>query len=146
MCRIQATNRNYNFPRGMRGIYVLYRHRPKLKCYDVVYVEMARAGRRGGIRGRLISHKRRKRDLWTHFSVFEVWDNIRDDEVGELEGFFRHIYRRDTRANGLNVQRSFRKLRAIRKNKPGAWNANCGNVTGQATPGFTHPINHVTHF
>jgi hypothetical protein len=27
-------------PRGLRGIYVLYNRRPKLKTYDVVYVGM----------------------------------------------------------------------------------------------------------
>ena len=34
-------------------------------------------------------------------------------EVSELEGLFRHIYRKDTRANRLNVQRSFKKLKRI---------------------------------
>src|SRR5215470_1624461 len=50
--------------------------------YDVVYVGMAAAGRRGGLRGRLMSHARSKRrgKKWSHFSAFVVWDNIRDEE------------------------------------------------------------------
>jgi hypothetical protein len=70
---------------------------------------------RRGVRGRLISHRRSKRkgDLWTHFSVFQVWDNIRDDEVAELEGLFRHIYRRDLHANRLNIQRGFKRARHL---------------------------------
>jgi hypothetical protein len=65
-------------PRRLRGVYVLYKRRIKQgkRKYDVVYVWMAAAGRGGGIRGRLTSHYRRKGELWTHFSAFEVWDNI----------------------------------------------------------------------
>ena len=78
----------------------------------MVYVGMAWAGRRGGIRGRLARHAAAK-EGWTHFSVFEVWDNIRNEEVAELEGLFRQIYRRDQRANRLNAQRSFKKMKRI---------------------------------
>lgn len=111
-------------PRGLRGVYVLYkqrRNRRKVR-YDVLYVGMASLGRRG-LRGRLLSHARSKRKgkLWTHFSVFEVWDNIRDEEVGELEGLFRHIYRKDSAANSLNIQRGFRKLKPVRQNNLKKW-------------------------
>jgi hypothetical protein len=110
-------------PRRLRGIYVLYKHRRERgrDKYDLLYIGMASAGRRGGIRGRLWSHFKKKGDSWTHFSAFEVWDNIRDEEVAELEGLFRHIYRRDTRANSLNVQRGFRKVRSVRKNDLRKW-------------------------
>jgi hypothetical protein len=112
-------------PRKRRGIYVLYQHRRQHSTdkYDVVYVGMASTGRRGGIRGRLISHSKniRKKDLWTHFSAFEVWDNIRNDEIAELEGLFRYIYRADARANRLNIQRGFRKLGKIRENNFTSW-------------------------
>jgi hypothetical protein len=84
---------------------------------------MASAGRRGGIRGRLWNHHQKKGALWTHFSLFEVWDNIRDEEIQELEGLFRHIYRRDTRANRLNVQRGFKKLRRTQLSDFDAWAA-----------------------
>ena len=97
-------------PPGLRGIYVLYKHRPKIKRYDVVYVGMAS---QGSIRGRLKAHRRSKGALWTHFSIFEVWDNISSEEVSELEGLFRHIYRKDARANKLNRQKSFRNLKRI---------------------------------
>ena len=57
-------------PRGTRGIYVLFRHRRVLDCYDVVYVGLSKSG----VRGRLRSHKRSpvKAKVWSHFSVFEV--------------------------------------------------------------------------
>ena len=106
-------------PRSRRGLYVLYRLAEDngKKYYDVVYVGMATRG----IRGRLESHVKRKKDLWTHFSAFEVWDNIRDEEIIELEGLFRHLYRKDSRANGLNVQRTFKKAVKVRQNQPKKW-------------------------
>jgi hypothetical protein len=75
---------------------------------------MARA-LKGGIKYRLRSHRRKKAAAWTHFSIYEVWDNITESEVEELEGLFRHIYRRDPRANKFNQQRSFRKMKTIRQ-------------------------------
>ena len=97
-------------PSGMRGIYVLYLHRRTAKRFDVVYVGMAADG---SIRGRLRSHRDKKKDLWTHCSVFEVWDNITPDEVRELEGIFRHIYRKDSGAAKLNLQRSFGRIKKL---------------------------------
>ena len=96
-------------PTGLRGIYVLYYQRPRKKMYDVVYVGMAR----GSIRARLKSHRRKKQGLWTHCSIFEVWNNIRDDEISELEGLFRHIYKKDSRANRLNKQKGFKKIKKV---------------------------------
>lgn len=104
------TERVYELPRGMRGVYVLYKYRPRIRRFDVVYVGMAAEG---GIRPRLKSHRKRKAGLWTHCSVFEVWENITPAEVKELEGIFRHIYRRDARASRLNVQRSFSRIKKL---------------------------------
>lgn len=94
----------------MRGIYVLYKQRPTSRRFDVVYVGMAADG---SIRGRSRSHRTKKKDLWTHCSVFEVWDNITSAQVKELEGIFRHIYRRDSRAAELNIQRSFGRMKKL---------------------------------
>lgn len=104
-----------NIPHNTRGIYALLHWRPKINKFDVVYIGMAR-GLKSGVAGRLRAHARslRKGNLWTHFSVFEVWDNISEDEVSELEGLFRHIYRKDSRANRVNRQRAFKKLHKVR--------------------------------
>jgi hypothetical protein len=112
------------FPRGIRGLYTLLnRHVQNGKeKFDVVYIGMAR-GSGQGVGGRLRSHARSKRKgkLWTHFSVFQVWDNITESEVAELEGLFRHIYRKDSRANRINRQKSFKKLTKVRDNKVRQW-------------------------
>jgi len=106
-------------PRGTRGIYALFHKAPK-NCYDVVYIGLSRRG----IRGRLESHgrSRMKASEWSHFSLFEVWDNVSDAEISELEGLFRHIYRHDTKANRLNAQKTHGPLKKVRVNDLAAWN------------------------
>jgi hypothetical protein len=101
-------------PKGFRGIYALHRHRPRIKKYDVVYVGMAEGGM--GMRARLRAHanSKRKRKMWTHFSAFEVWPNITQAEITELEGLFREIYRKDKRANVLNRQKRHNNIQAVR--------------------------------
>jgi len=77
-------------PRNRRGIYVLYEKRGtgKKQKYEVRYVGMAAAGNRGGLYYRLMSHRRSKRkaERWTHFFAYEMWENIRNEEIIELEG------------------------------------------------------------
>ncbi|GGI53967.1 GIY-YIG nuclease family protein [Oxalicibacterium solurbis] len=106
-------------PPRIRGIYVLYKEAEN-KRMDVVYVGMAR-GENSGAKGRLRSHKEKKSNLWTHFSVFEVWDNITKEQVEELEGLFRHLYRLDTQANKLNIQRRHKTLLKIRRKNMIDW-------------------------
>jgi hypothetical protein len=105
-------------PVRVRGLYVLYKANGR--HMDVVYVGMAR-GDKTGVRGRLLVHKRKKAKLWSHFSVYEVWDNITKEQVEELEGLFRHLYRHDAAANRLNVQKSYRPLNAIRRRSAAQW-------------------------
>lgn len=106
-------------PSKRRGIYVLYRRRKRggQEYFNVVYVGMATSG----MQGRLKSHRRKKNGLWTHFSIFEVWDNIRDEEIVELEGLFRFFYRKDKKANVLNVQKNFKKAKLVRQNDLRLW-------------------------
>ncbi len=108
-------------PPRTRGLYVLYREDGEGQM-NVVYIGMAR-GEKSGVRARLTAHVKseRKKDLWTHFSVYEVWDNIRKEEIEELEGLFRHLYRKDASANGLNVQKTYKPLARIRRTSPDAW-------------------------
>ena len=119
IAEFQPIDRVGDVPRQRRGFYVLYKmvRRQGKTHFDVVYVGMATCG----IRGRLQSHVRNKPDLWTHFSVYEVWENIRDEEIAELEGLFRHMYRKDSGANKLNVQKNFKKAASVRRNDLKAW-------------------------
>jgi hypothetical protein len=103
--------------KSRRGVYVLYRKSPGKDAYSVVYVGLARTS----MKSRLRKHRLHKSGQWTHFSVFEVWDNIRDDEIEELEGLFRHFYKKDPRASGLNLQRGFKKIKKVRENDLNKW-------------------------
>jgi len=115
-----AKTERLKIPWKTRGIYVLLNKRRK-GVYDVVYIGMAR-GAKSGMRGRLGRHARGiNKDKWTHFSIFEVWDNIREEEVEELEGLLRHVYRKDARTNPLNEQRTFKKLTKTGKKKLEEW-------------------------
>jgi len=114
-------------PLRTRGVYVLYKKKsnkkkPNGEAFDVVYIGMAGGEKKAGIGGRLRAHKKKKGSLWTHFSIFEVWDNIREEEVRELEGILRHIFRKDSHANKLGIQKSFKKLSIIkRETEKGNW-------------------------
>ena len=105
--------------RARRGVYVLYRKR-RIKAtdtYTVVFIGLATTSMRRALQ----IHRRTKGSLWTHFSVFEVWDNIRGEEIVELAGLFRHFYKKDPRASRLNVKRGFKKIRKVRDNDLAKW-------------------------
>lgn len=106
-------------PACRRGIYVLYRKQQtqssKLR-YNVLYVGMADSS----MRRRLRSHVRNK-PAWTHFSAYEVWPNITREEIRELEGLFRHIYRYDSQASALNLQRGFKAIQPLREQDLSRW-------------------------
>jgi hypothetical protein len=107
-------------PPKLRGIYVL--HKRERKYFNVVYVGMAASGI--GIMRRLRSHARptsRKKSKWTHFSMFVVWENVRNDEISDLESLFREIYRKDALANSLNKQKRSKRLRRVRRQFPANW-------------------------
>ena len=105
-----------NVPDNTRGIYALLMSNGR-EQFDVVYVGMS-AGKQAGMYSRLRTHRKRKRMDWTHFTIFEVHDNITDQEIKELEGLFRHMYRKDSRANKYNRQlrhKSFEKISVSKK-------------------------------
>ena len=107
-------------PPNVRGIYVLFHEQFDSKALDVVYIGMAR-GEKSGAKARLKSHKSSKSKIWTHFSVYEVWDNISQDQVAELEGLFRQIYRNDSTANKFNIQKTYKPLQSIRRKSVKDW-------------------------
>jgi hypothetical protein len=75
-----------------------------------------------GMRSRLVQHHRRlDKRAWTNFSLFEVWENIPEGEVRELEGIFRHVFRYDPAALVQNKQRGFKKLKGVRQNDFDQW-------------------------
>jgi hypothetical protein len=76
-----------------------------------------------GIKRRLRNHarSRRKGGKWTHFSFFVVWENIRNDEIRELEILLQEIYRKARFANSLAKQKASKKIKAIRLQRSKEW-------------------------
>ena len=112
-----------NVPDNTRGIYALLLRSNGRQYFDVVYVGMS-AGKTNGIYARLGKHCKNKEMDWDHFTIFEVHDNITNQEIVELEGLFRHMYRKDSQANKHNKQlrhKSFGKI-AVSKKSLGEWN------------------------
>jgi hypothetical protein len=104
-------------PHGTRGIYALHYGDHSEKNFSVVYIGMAYGNR--GIKSRLAAHWRSKRKgpQWSHFSYFEVWPNVTDADIRELEGLLHEIYRKDDKVHHLLRQKRCKKLRNVRISK-----------------------------
>ena len=105
----------------------MYRNR-NVDDYEVVYIGVAGSGPggSGGISGRLERHSRLARHSnggkskrvekdWTHYSMFEVHDNITREEIRELEAMLLAIFRHDPRVGLTNKQKGSRRLSVLRK-------------------------------
>jgi hypothetical protein len=98
----------YEIPDYTRGIYTLLNKRGGSK-YDVVYIGRA-TGEQVCFHSRISDHDKKKKG-WTHFSLFEVHDNITKEVIGELEKLILHIYSQDSGTNMQNLQRRSSRFR-----------------------------------
>jgi hypothetical protein len=101
-------------PKNTRGLYVLYRNTSG-DHFEVVYIGVAGLGQTGGggVRSRLKSHVTRIKN-WTHYSVFEVHDNVTREEIRELESLLLGMFRHDPRIQLTNKQKGSKKLYQLR--------------------------------
>jgi hypothetical protein len=104
-----------------RGVYVLYRAKPNQrgkKTFEVFYIGVGGVAKNAtsGMRGRLKSHHKQKED-WTHYSFFEVHDNVSREEILELEGLLLRIFRHDRRIKLDNKQKGSVALWKLSKGK-----------------------------
>jgi hypothetical protein len=116
VAEFQPSTGSDQIPDCTRGIYVLLKQEARDE-FDVVYVGMTGAG----MWSRLRSHRKNKRLKWTHFTMFEVHDNITKSEIKEIEGLIRHIYRKDSRANRLNIQLRHKPFLEVQQNNLRKW-------------------------
>ncbi len=98
-------------PYGVRGIYALSKRRHvtdkhKKARYDVVYVGMSK----NNILKRLRTHRKRKDEFWNYFSIFEADKGTSKRAITDMEGILRYIYRKDSKANRLNVAKKYKRL------------------------------------
>ena len=113
--RYEARAKWKEVPKFTRGLYVLYCKRDT-QHFEVKYIGVASVGRLGGggIKRRLRRHNSKIRG-WTHFSFFEVHENILRDEILELEALLLGIFQDDTRIQLSNKQKGSRKLNRLRR-------------------------------
>ncbi|MDE2466039.1 MAG: hypothetical protein KGO02_20330 [Alphaproteobacteria bacterium] len=106
-----------SIPVHTRGFYVLYR-KGRGKRYEVVYIGVAGLGAKlkGGITSRLRRHNKRIKD-WSHYSFFEVHDNVTREDIRELECLLLSIFRHDPRIKLENIQKGSRVLYELRQPK-----------------------------
>lgn len=118
--RYEPRNKWSGVPTSTRGVYVLYQKSDESNEYSVIYIGVAGLGKSGGggTRGRLKSHDATKRN-WTHFSLFEVHDNITREEIREIEALLLGIFRHDPRIELMNKQKGSTKLYQLRR--PSLW-------------------------
>jgi hypothetical protein len=119
-------------PKETRGLYVLYTHKGPDQ-YNVNYIGVAGLGKTGGggIRSRLKSHDKRK-PSWTHYSLFEVHDNVPRDDIREIESLLLGIFRHDPRIQLSNKQKGSGKLYKLRNHA--LWTNSWGLKSGASSP------------
>ena len=111
--RLLVPRKGFKLEGKIRGIYVLHKKKQGRDKYEVVYIGRSEAN----VGSRLHDHSRSKKlgRKWDHFSVYEVHNNISDEEIRELETFILFIYRKDPRVNPENDLKSSKKFWAIKR-------------------------------
>jgi hypothetical protein len=121
-CRLHLERDDCKIPPITRGVYVLYRAGTShgKKRFEVFYIGVGGVSKnaRSGV-GARIKHHAKTKDDWTHYSFFEVHDNISREEILELEGLFLRIFRHDPRVKLANVQLGSKILKRLSKDD--AW-------------------------
>jgi hypothetical protein len=125
-CRLYVPRGEWKIPPVTRGIYVLYQKKPrrvKEKTYEVFYIGVGGVSKnaKSGVGARIKHHDKTKKDGWTHYSFFEVHDNVSGEEILELEGLFLRIFRHDPRVRLDNVQLGSKILWGLSEESAPAW-------------------------
>jgi hypothetical protein len=122
--RVSCNVKGY-IPHVTRGLYVLYKegHRKRgKKNFEVTYIGVG--GVKGklaksGVHGRIRTHDKRAKEKkikdWTHYSYFEVHDNISREEIRQLESLLLTIFKHDERIRLDNIQHGGSALRKLSK-------------------------------
>ncbi len=112
--RYQPREERHKVETQTRGVYVLYLQVGQ--DFLVRYIGVAGLGKDGGggVRSRLRTHHRRIKK-WSHFSYFEVHENVTREEIREIEALLLGIFRHDPRIKLTNKQTGSKKLFQLQK-------------------------------
>ena len=112
-------------PHVTRGLYVLYKQAQGKRAknnFEVTYIGVGGVQSKQaktGVGGRIRTHHKRaiekKIKDWTHYSYFEVHDNISREEIRQLESLLLTIFQHDKRISLDNIQHGGSELRKLSK-------------------------------
>lgn len=112
-----------NIPHVTRGLYVLYKEEPPERHknnFAVTYIGVGGVQNKratSGVGNRIRTHDKRAKEGkikdWTHYSYFEVHDNISSEEIRQLESLLLTIFQHDKRITLDNVQHGGSELRKL---------------------------------
>ena len=125
-CRLYVPRGEWKIPPVTRGMYVLYNKKPRRKkTFEVFYIGVGGVSKKAksGVEARIKSHDKTK-EGWTHYSFFEVHDNVSRGEILELEGLFLRVFRHDPRVNLDNKQPGSVIFWKLSKDSARAWRGN----------------------
>jgi hypothetical protein len=121
----QTCRKRHHIPHVTRGLYVLYKqgHKNKnKKNFEVTYIGVGGVQSKQsktGVGGRIRTHDQRAREKkikdWTHYSYFEVHDNVSREEIRQLESLLLTIFKHDERISLDNIQHGGSALRMLSK-------------------------------
>ena len=83
-------------PPNMTALYVLYSYNGASRHMNVRYVGYASGQRGNDARSMLRSQHTLNGSMWSHFSVYELWDHFQKDDAAAVEALFEHVYRDDS--------------------------------------------------
>jgi hypothetical protein len=119
-CRVRD-----HIPHVTRGLYVLYKQghqKNGKKTFEVTYIGVGGVQSKEaktGVGGRIRTHDKRAREKkikdWTHYSYFEVHNNISREEIRQLESLLLTIFKHDERISLDNIQHGGSALRKLSK-------------------------------
>lgn len=118
-CRLYLKRDSFDdeIPHVTRGIYVLYSKEGEQ--FKVTYIGVGGARAKiatSGVRGRLKKHDKKTGKYvknWTHYSYFEVHDNVSGAEILELESLLLTIFEHDKRIRLDNIQHGLKALKKL---------------------------------
>jgi hypothetical protein len=83
-------------PPNFTALYVLYAYDSETRHMNVRYVGYADKQSGDDVRDMLLQQQKLNGRMWSHFSVYELWDYFQKDDTKAVETLFEHVYRHDS--------------------------------------------------
>lgn len=92
----QPTSQIQLVPSGIKALIVLYSYNKEPEYFNVKYIGYADGKGFNTARAILSEQQQLNGRMWSHFSVYELWDHLQKNDDYAVNELFRQIYRRDS--------------------------------------------------